>query len=91
MLQAADHFLSSDTAIIARPVDTNAVFYPPCGPGLLLCAPIYCRTPENKYFTYSHARTWISDAMVKRGQLPLAAATDVMGSQLLYLIAVAGS
>jgi hypothetical protein len=58
LLQATDHFLAADTAIIGRHVDTNVVFYLPCGPGLLLCSPIYCRTPENKYFTYAQARTW---------------------------------
>src|SRR5215813_5236372 len=82
LLQATDHFLSSDTAIIGRHVDSNEVFYLPCGPGLLLCSPIYCRTPENKYFTYSRARTWISDGMVRPDQLPLSAATDAMRSQL---------
>jgi hypothetical protein len=67
------------------------VFYLPCGPGLLLCAPIYCRTPEAKYFAYSRARTWISDAMVRPDQTPLSAATDATFSQLLYLIDVASS
>jgi len=50
---------------------------------------VYGRTPENKYFTYARARTWISDAMVRPDQTPLSTATDALRSQLLYLIDVA--
>jgi len=91
LLQATDHFLAADTAIIAKHVDANEVFYLPCGSGLLLCSPIYCRTPEDKYFVYSRARTWISASMVRPDQFPLSAATDATRSQLLCLIDIASS
>jgi hypothetical protein len=86
LLQATDHFLGAGTAIIAKHVETNEVCYLPCGPGLLLCSPIYCRTPQNKYFTYARARTWISERMVRPDQLPLPMATDAMASHALRLL-----
>ena len=89
LLQAADHFLSSDAAVIGKHVDAGEVFYLPCGPGRLLCSPIYCR--PDICLTYSRARTWISDAMASPDQTPLAAATDATGSQLWYLTVVADS
>ena len=86
LFEAGVGFSAADAAAVVPLVGTDSSIYLPCGDGAFAATVIGAKTTDGlKHFVYARASTWLSAAMLKADQKPLARAATAEATVALAI------
>jgi hypothetical protein len=88
LMEAQDQFFAADVKTVGNHVTHGTSFYLRAGPGLLICEAISGVTPSRLEYWFARAKTWISDAMIRPDQIPIAPVVGDDPSMLTLMTAL---